>query len=703
LDPDDSVGMNSRSKLRTWGPPALLVLASGLALTCYFAPGDILGGDAHSHMARTWLWQDIIAREASFPIWTNRWYFGFPLDLYYGFLYYLLSGLLAMLLAGDAILATKITLWLLHSASGLAMFACVRLLTGSGAAALFAGLFYLMSMQHTGIIILAGALPLSLIFVVLPLCFCAFESFVRSRISLAAGALVTGLLLAALVCTHIQYGMLALFAFYLVALVRIGLSLAVGTEARRARQQALFIACATLTFFVSSAWYLLPLVVEKHDLVLHSSSAAREIMGQFSATTGKRALGIFSWSREMGDWVFFYVGLVPLLVTVCGALLRLQRRDTAFWSYGAAWLLGGLWLLRNDRFVNIWLPLTCILAGYAVAEIAARLAARKPLIAAGLLLALIFDLGPTVRQSPYRPLDNHLVASIQRQLASRGMTGRIMVVSGTRGALWRSLDVVNTNASSPFGGVPQSSTRTHPYMAALASQLAAEVLDKRGSPSQVTRDALRLLNIRVLCSPGLGTAYELPHAYPAWFSQLLDKSRRDSRVIEQETWASIRPKFEERTLDTTCLAHILRTMDLSPAEPLASCLLLHDSSDDAELARLQSSAPLQGRPEFVILHARETHASFGLRYRSSASGYVLLAYSYFPFNRVRIDGAAARAHRSAMNLTVVPIPAGEHVLEIQAGISPLRQALLWLAAIGLVLLLAVGMRRAYKKKNKLFF
>jgi hypothetical protein len=41
-----------------------------------------------------------------------------------------------------------------------------------------------------------------------------------------------------------------------------------------------------------------------------------------------------------------------------------------------------------------------------------------------------------------------------------------------------------------------------------------------------------------------------------------------------------------------------------------------------------------------------------------------------------------------MNLTVVPIPAGEHTLEIQAGISPLRRALM--RAAGISVLVASG-------------
>jgi hypothetical protein len=46
--------MGSNFKRRTWGVPAVLAFVSGIGLSVYFSTGDILGGGAHSHIARTW-------------------------------------------------------------------------------------------------------------------------------------------------------------------------------------------------------------------------------------------------------------------------------------------------------------------------------------------------------------------------------------------------------------------------------------------------------------------------------------------------------------------------------------------------------------------------------------------------------------------------------------------------------------------------
>jgi len=89
-------------------------------------------------------------------------------------------------------------------------------------------------------------------------------------------------------------------------------------------------------------------------------------------------------------------------------------------------------------------------------------------------------------------------------------------------------------------------------------------------------------------------------------------------------------------------------------------------------------------PNFNIREFSETHHQVHLSFSSNLDGYIWLPYSFFPYNTVKIDGNRVQVKKSAMNFLIVPITSGEHVLTIQATLSPLRKALLLVVCIGLL-------------------
>jgi hypothetical protein len=78
----------------------LLSIAFGLLMLNYFFPGDMVRGDGPLHTARAWLMIDTLSK-GELPIWSNRLYFGFPQELFYGPLPYLTLGEIAELLPVD--------------------------------------------------------------------------------------------------------------------------------------------------------------------------------------------------------------------------------------------------------------------------------------------------------------------------------------------------------------------------------------------------------------------------------------------------------------------------------------------------------------------------------------------------------------------------------------------------------------------------
>jgi hypothetical protein len=66
-------------------------------------------------------------------------------------------------------------------------------------------------------------------------------------------------------------------------------------------------------------------------------------------------------------------------------------------------------------------------------------------------------------------------------------------------------------------------------------------------------------------------------------------------------------------------------------------------------------------------------ATVTVRYRATGAGFGRLAYTYFPYLDVRLDGNKTPFFCSAMHNIVVPLPQGEHVISIHGRVAPLQR------------------------------
>ena len=188
----------------------LLSLAFGLLMLNYFFPGDFVRGDGPLHISRAWLMTDIL-QSGELPIWSNRWYFGFPGEMFYGPITYLAIGGFSQLSGLDIFASSKIVLWVLHVLSGVLMYIyAARLFVPRGVSgyapspsgenrplrwgaglAIFAALAYVLSWQHFGVVRRFGVLPLAFIFALVPLYFILLETYLRRRIGWLAASAVS--------------------------------------------------------------------------------------------------------------------------------------------------------------------------------------------------------------------------------------------------------------------------------------------------------------------------------------------------------------------------------------------------------------------------------------------------------------------------------------------------------------------------------
>lgn len=716
--------------------PLGLGVLLGVGLFAYFTPGDIGGGDAHAHVGRTWLYADAFAREHVFPIWTNRWYLGYPLGLHYGVLYFATSGLFAALLPLDVFAATKLFLWLLHITSGILVFFYVRRSGGSERAGVVAAAVFAFSFLHLGPILLSGHLPLALVFLLLPALGCGLVEWERGTLRFWPAATLLGLGLAAALVTHLQYGAFAVAFFGLWALTR-----TMGAAALRSWRERLALAMTSFAVAVLlSAWLLVPAWREGGELVHSASSLREEIFGALSLRDAGDAVGLFLlWSRKMRDWSYYYVGIVPLgLVALALVRRRVGRarneteapHDASAGSVTAptgsrpllAALLASLALsLIQPRFAPFVLFPVAVLAGQG-AEILFAVGPRleeavrtwRPALArrtrrtggetvVALLLAVLLlgDLGATLLQSPYRDFDDADLRAAAQSLESKGDTGRVLMLGTGKSAFWRSLDVVDTGLSTPFGGIPQTATKALPHAAVAGSRAAQELVDEGGELTPPTRDALRLLGVDRVVVPGRDRSLELA-GHPAWFAPEVEVAAQ-ADPIERVDWYRLKERFAERDLDFAGMSRILDRMGLDPTGPTAARIVLHR---DSPFPTVRSSVVLPPRPgadpvvrpaaavptePFRVSRHAESHTRAEIDYTVDVPGNLLIAYAYSTRLRVSIDGEEVPVYRSATNLTVVSTPAGAHTVTLQATLSPLRQGLLGLAAVTLLAVLAAAL------------
>jgi len=624
------------------------------------------------------------------PIWTNKWYLGYPIGLYYGFFYYLITGAASSVTSVSPLIITKICLVVLHAGSGLAFFRLAFLCCNNLAAALFASLFYVYSFQHIGIIVLAGALPLGLIFLLIPLLFSELEHVYNNPgNNIFYPSTRAAVWSSCLLFTHIQYGIYTIVCFSLVAFIRLIITSS-GQDKSYAWVINKFLCLTGALTMILSAWYLVPLIFEKQYLLLSSQDTLRTLIGNFSWREAAHGIKrIMIPSRQM-SWTHFYFGLVPLsfsLVGLLGQAFLRKKVDYRFASYAIVLVLT-LPMAICTRYINLWFFLACLMSTWGVKTFLNSYVLEKSpyfiknnaaFILCGLLL---FDCGIMLVQRSNNSLPTYDINEMN-EMASQD--GRLAVLYNTRGTLWRSLDVIATGRTSIFGGIPQCSTKTHPYVAAVCCKAAIELLDNNGDISNLSRNAFRTLNVSHLIIPARKRILIFEDSTPALFAKRATPGHLEYTRLEAETWETVRPKFENRSLDYSVTDEIVGRMELHNKKPIAEEIILHPSIPPRVISRLNGRVDNNTKiVEFSILESHESHTSFELDYDSSEEGIIQLSYSYFPYLNTKIDGKPVEKYKSALGLLVLPVPAGRHTVSVVASISPLRAWLLIIAVAGII-------------------
>jgi len=701
-----------RTPGRRWIEGGVVASVLAAALVCYLSPGEVPGGDGHSHLSRTWLWLDIV-RGGEHPIWTWSWYAGYPFARLYGFLYYALSA--GMTALAGLVWGTKLTLWILHVASGLSAWWAARTMEPRrgmrSAFRLVAAVSYAVSFQHVGAITAAGALPLALIYPLAPLPFGLFMLSVKGTLGARTAGAGIGLALAAACWTHLQYGLLLAAAFAAWAMI-----VARGIEPTRRHQPRAALGIAAGVVSVLVAWQIAGWLAWSDQLMVVPWTDA--CVAALPSMKGHlhQMVHLVRWSRGFDDWALHYVGWTVLGLGGVGGLAVLHSSTSvevkASGTRGRAshlglqaaacmTLLGLVGIVVAPRVANTWLWFVCLLAGWGTNRILGYFASRgviiRPAIAVALLLAV--DLGPSLHQRPYGESDADAASELLRTAKGQHLPRVLVAEPGTM-AFWRGMDVVDTGTTTPLGAMPQLATRSLEPLAMVALDtrelLESSALSSTRVPvaSSELLSSLALMGIHSAVVPDTGHRIDgaTPMAMYAPTAVLAqDAVRADERQID---WRAIRRAFGALEDSDDLDRARLREVVVRCAPDLQNSTLLLALLGESPRGRERVSGITHGRQRsrpgsFQLVTLRQQHTRVELRYRAEHDGWLRLAYAHFPTHRVEVDGHAGECARTALGMTAIPVPAGEHTVALQATLAPWEWFLVLLAVIGT--LAAAGM------------
>jgi hypothetical protein len=123
----------------------------------------------------------------------------------------------------------------------------------------------------------------------------------------------------------------------------------------------------------------------------------------------------------------------------------------------------------------------------------------------------------------------------------------------------------------------------------------------------------------------------------------------------------------------------IRAMEVHPVEKRCETIYLRG----AEGARTFAN-----RADLEVISHEVWNERVDLRVQTSAACFARLAYAYYPYLEVRVDGMPVEIWQTAGGFIALELKAGEHRIELLPRLSPWRRFLL--ALNGVLLLLAGG-------------
>ncbi len=713
----------------------LLIAASFVLVRYYLAVGNFnWAGDVKQHIATAYMASRAIA-SGEFPIWTFYIGNGSAYLQHYGFLYPCLVGF-TNLLVGDFFISMKIVLVMGHLLSGVGMYYFVARLCSSRRAGFIAGIGYVICFWHVQQVLIMGRTPLGLFYGLLPWAFYAFEQSMRAD-RRVRGALCGGISVALLCFTHPAYGFYACVLLLLYAIIRLWTLRTEPAFKGMIGASFLYMLCA-LSF---SAYINVGMLVESSltnmsgfEFGLQDPDDPNRVL---PGPTWRHVLG---WSNfrfwllplEERHWYGGYLGLSLIALGFGGGAGLCFHRDRAplrRYLPGFCMLLlvtavivaYDLPPLNSIRLIHVFNPSRYLLFVTFFISLAAGVGTHLALLSRPrwisrsrcftvLLFVLLLDLGPTTFQQPFvtdRELFFPQLSPVDEQTDDASNVPNFRAQWATDGGhsaftIARMIVDKGATVSEVYhpGELPASEVFTDPIMHAVRSVLR-ESQTAEGFAGHPVRDLLlrgfRLLNTRFVLATTRtvtwGFVVEIDHSSPVvasprivpFAAEPVTASDIQSELGEVLELGKLYPIKQHQVKNGLRMVH---AMGLAPRRNYCERLLI---SPDGEAQDLGTT------PDVEVLEHTVGHHDVRLNVRMIEAGFVRLAYAYYPFLDVSVDGSAVVPIETADRFIALKLDAGAHAISIEARLSPLRRALLWIAFGVLLVVGTLAMREPFSR------
>ena len=707
----------------------------------YLAPGEFAYGDAIVHVSRIYEAARSLI-DGSRPDWSFSSYAGYPLLQFYSPLLFWLGGMLFAIVE-DAHNAAKILLFLLHFSSGFALYAWARAAGLSRRAGFVAAIAYVLSFQHTHLLLWAGALPVAPLFVLVPLFLCATEKIICQR----GGRWIwlLGISTGGMVLSHHGH------AAFTLQLAAVYICARIAFVAHSRIRPILRIGMAVVGGMLLSS-ELLWSIAREGSWIYHPEGLPilRPALSIPYLTRMVR------WSNHWSGFTGAYAGVTLLVFAVLGMVsvgrrvsittaTRGEAASSSVDSYASARAAIAMFLvalvcaeIAGGRVGNWMLPPLSLLAGLGVEWAVNRKSPRRrerpesdhdlghpaSMRMAFFLVALILlDVGSTSIQSNFRADRRRLTDGLETVASSIGSSRALLAYRNALGQteFFEFLAEAGDVPRFPIGGYPQGAPRS------LNSQLTMiDELNKTPDTLETSDlDLLRLWDVSTLLTvsrsdlvpPNIEGAEdrsvrsvqgsETPFAYlpagplifapEARIAAPSDFTRMQGFQMQTPSGEEFRPSYAKEMLLQLREMRIDREasradfLPLFPGTGLMGATSGSLGSDGDRLEPLDpgsKSNPSVGHPAGDLFEPAVTVISYEveqrratIEYEAAQPGYLRLAFSWYPTLAVTIDGKITAPARGLFGGIVVVTPAGRHVIELLPTRTLERNLISWLGSL----------------------
>ena len=712
-----------------------LYLLLGFSFVCvrfYFARGDMhWSADAAPHIAQAYLAARAIA-DGELPIWTFLIGNGSPYMQNYGFAFFYLVGLVDFF-CRNIFLSLKLVMSTTHVLSGIGMYYLASSLCQSRRAGFIAGLGYVLCFWHTQHVLIMGRLPPSLFYALLPWPFYAVESLIRSSYKMRA-ALIGGLSIALLNFTHPGYGAYAMVFWGCYCIVRLW-SLWGHPDLKSLFRAGVLLLVLGISF---SAYMNVGMWFEREHTDMHDFRAG---LKGTSEQVGLSILPDPTWRHLLGwsnhrfwlippepfHWYGGYLGISLCVLALAGIGVAFFQRNKLR-HYVASWACLLLSILvvfayhlppfnmlslihasnasRYLLFLAFFLALAAGIGTFMLLQHRPRQLSRNRCFTL-LFLFLWIDLFPATFLHAYLPsLDrsssggfkNIWKASIPFSERGEVPNYRVLWIDKDEYHAFRKaypLFMSETPISEAFhpGELRTRSTFTDPFLQ-VANYIAPDLVAK---PDQLNandrvfkllRSGFYLLNTRymILSSNNKALRLSLEHNSPIVVS---------SRLVGYDGEATYQIELTGANLDSLSARAISQVLWIIGEMGIRP----HDNACKRIFIRDREGSDLGTEPTAQVLEHVVRHQQVKMKVAVSEACYARLAYAYFPYLQITVDGTPVQPLETDGRFIALPLEAGEHDIVIQARLSPLRRGLIGFSVVMLLGILALVFMEHKRKSS----